>query len=84
MELLQLHYFKVVARTESITKASEELYITQPALSKNISRLENEVGARLFDRVGNRIQLNQFGMAFLKHINKVSSELAEGVGKSGI
>jgi DNA-binding transcriptional LysR family regulator len=43
MELLQLHYFRTVARLEHITKAAQELRIAQPALSKTIARLEEDL-----------------------------------------
>ena len=44
MELLQLHYFQTVARMEHMTKAAKELRIAQPALSKTIARLEEDLG----------------------------------------
>lgn len=81
MDLLQLHYFRVVARTEHITKAAEELSIAQPSLSKTIRRLENELGVSLFDRQGRSIQLNRFGKAFLEHIDTVFYALERGQRK---
>lgn len=68
MDLLQLRYFLMVARMEHITKAANALHMTQPSLSKAISRLEKEVGAPLFDRHGRQIRLNENGRIFLKHI----------------
>ncbi|MBP3311967.1 MAG: LysR family transcriptional regulator [Butyricicoccus sp.] len=50
MELLRLRYFEYVAKYESITKAAEELHISQPSLSNSIIRLEKEFGAPLFER----------------------------------
>lgn len=61
MNFLQLKYFKKVAELEHITKAAEELYISQPALSKAIHLLEQEIGYPLFDRSGTGIQLNENG-----------------------
>ena len=58
MELLQLQYFQVIARTQNISAAAEQLHISQPSLSQILKRLEQEVGAPLFDRVGKRIVLN--------------------------
>ncbi len=78
MDLLQLRYFQVVARTEHVTKAAEELSVSQPSLSKTIRRLEKEIGVTLFDRQGRSIRLNQFGKAFLEHINTIFYELEEG------
>ena len=60
MDLLQLKYFQVVARLEHMTRASEELHISQPSLSKMISRLEKHLGVPLFDRHGKQIRLNRF------------------------
>ena len=44
MELYQLHCFKIAAECESITKAAQALYISQPSLSQTIRRLEKELG----------------------------------------
>ncbi|MEF2965753.1 LysR family transcriptional regulator [Paenibacillus sp. M1] len=78
MELLQLHYFRTVARLEHMTKAAEELQIAQPALSKTISRLEADLGVRLFDRHNRQIRLNTFGKAFLKKVDAALTALDEG------
>lgn len=75
MELLQLTYFQVVARLEHMTRAAEELNITQPSLSKSINRLEREIGVPLFDRQGRGIRLNQFGAEFLGHVEQVFRRL---------
>lgn len=61
-----------------MTKAAEELCIAQPALSKTISRLEENVGVPLFDRHGGRIRLNAFGKAFLDKVEKALALLEEG------
>lgn len=78
MELLQLKYFQIVAKYEHITKAAEELHISQPSLSKVISRLEEELGVPLFDRMGRNIKLNSFGNVFLKRADRVFLELENG------
>ena len=75
MELLQLSSFRVVARLEHMTRAAEELNVTQPALSRSISRLERELGVPLFDRHGRGLRLNQFGSAFLGHVDRIFREL---------
>lgn len=79
MELLQIQYFCEVAKTESVTKAAESLHIAQPSLSKTISRLEEQLGVSLFDRVGKRIRLNEFGKSFLVHAQNCLCELENGV-----
>lgn len=78
MELQQLKYFQVVARLEHMTKAAEELHITQPSLSITIARLEEALGAPLFDRFGRNIKLNEFGQLFLKRVERIFRELEEG------
>ncbi|XID92381.1 LysR family transcriptional regulator [Paenibacillaceae bacterium WGS1546] len=78
MELLQLEYFRVVAKREHMTKAAEELRIAQPALSKTIARLEEDLGVPLFDRHGRQIRLNEFGKAFLSKVELSLSLLEEG------
>lgn len=78
MELLQLQYFRTVARMEHMTKAAQDLRIAQPALSKTIARLEKDVGVPLFDRHGRQIRLNTFGKAFLVKVEAALTLLEEG------
>ena len=75
MELLQLKYFKTVAEKGKISAAAEALFLSPPALSTSISRLEKELGIPLFDRTGNRILLNRQGTIFLRHVNQIFEEL---------
>jgi len=74
MEWQQLEYFQKTAELEHITDAAESLALTQPALSRSISRLEAELGVPLFDRKGRSIYLNHFGKLFLKRVNKILGE----------
>jgi len=75
MELQQLKYFKTVAECGQINKAAAKLYISSPALSVSISRLEKELGAQLFDRTNNRITLNKQGEIFLEYVEQVFKSL---------
>lgn len=75
MELLQLQYFQVIARTQNISAAANELHIAQPSLSQLLKRLELEVGTPLFDRVGKHIKLNTYGIIFLKYVNEMFTSL---------
>lgn len=78
MELLQLHYFIEVARTEHMTEAAHKLHVTQSSLSKTIRRLEEDVGMPLFDRNNRRLKLNEFGLLFLRRAEKALFELEQG------
>ena len=66
MKLQQLQYFESVCRLGSVSKAAQELSISQPAISASIRELENEFSVRLFLRVGKTMQLTQEGHTFLK------------------
>lgn len=80
MELSQLKYFLVVARTEHMTQAAEILHISQPSLSNSISRLEQSLGHALFDREeGKGIKLNQFGHIFMRRASRAITELEDSV-----
>ena len=71
MDLQQLEYFRMVARLGNMTKAANELHISQPSLSVSISKLETELGANLFDRVSGRIRLNQIGQRFYRQTDRI-------------
>lgn len=77
MELQQLRYFKAAAETGKISEAAESLFVSAPALSTSISRLEKELGIPLFDRTNNRIILNPQGQIFLSHVNHIFTTLDE-------
>lgn len=67
MELRQLRYFIEVAEREHITEAAEHLHVAQSAISLQISKLEDELGVVLFDRIGRNIKLTPIGKTFLTH-----------------
>ena len=62
MELRVLRYFLAVVREENILRASEVLHITQPSLSRQLAQLEEELGAKLFERGNRKITLTEAGM----------------------
>ena len=66
MNLVFIRYFLAVADTGNFTEAAERCHVTQPTLSAGIARLEEEVGARLFDR-GRRSGLSAAGQRLLPH-----------------
>jgi len=80
----RLKVFQCVAQNLSFTKASNELFITQPAITKHIKELESEFEVKLFDRIGNKISLTQAGnilLSYTDHIlslhNEVKFELSQ-------
>jgi len=79
MNLTQLKCFAVVANQESITKAAEILYISQPAVSKTIKQLEDELQVQLFDRTGRTLKLNRAGRLFFSYVNDSLKELDRGI-----
>jgi LysR family hydrogen peroxide-inducible transcriptional activator len=75
MELQQLRYFCAIADTGSFTRAAQHTHVSQPSLSQQLRKLEDELGARLFDRLGRRVQLTELGRAFLPRARAVLSDL---------
>ncbi|WP_027632070.1 LysR family transcriptional regulator [Clostridium hydrogeniformans] len=71
MKLRHLRIFKIVCEEETITKASEKLFMTQPAVSNAISELEDYLGICLFDRISRRLYLNETGKLFLEKTIKL-------------
>ena len=78
MELRVLRYFLTVAREENITKAAEVLHMTQPTLSRQLSQLEEELGARLFERGARHITLTDAGLL----LRRRAQELLALAGKT--
>jgi DNA-binding transcriptional LysR family regulator len=75
-----LRAFLEVGRTGNVTQAATELFISQPALSGRISRLERAVGARLFERRHGGVELTDAGLAFAPYAEQVLAALDRGVG----
>ncbi|NRF69490.1 LysR family transcriptional regulator [Aquincola sp. S2] len=71
MELYQIRYFLAVAETLNFTRASERSYVSQPALTKAIQRLEEAIGGRLFDRGKSVVQLTELGHAMLPNFRRI-------------
>nr|WP_309485169.1 LysR family transcriptional regulator [Thermoactinomyces daqus] len=81
MEWQQLEYFRVVARLEHFTRAAEQLAISQPALSRSIAALEEEIGVPFFKREGRSVRLNRYGHLFLQHVERALAEIEKGKKK---
>mgnify|MGYP004644799539 CR=1 FL=1 len=77
MELLQLKYFYKIANSRTLTQAADELNVSQPSLSRMISRLEDEFEMEFFDRNGRNITLNKNGEVFLHYCTQIMNSLDE-------
>ncbi len=77
MDIPNLQAFIAIAEYGSFSEASEHLYLTQPAISKRIAVLEEELDTSLFDRVGRRIQLTEAGQALLPRAQKILLEIED-------
>src|SRR6266704_5586034 len=80
MEIHQLRYFCAVAEAGSFSRAAEQSHISQPSLSQQILKLEDELGTRLFDRLGRSVRLTELGKTFLPRARAVLRELEAARG----
>lgn len=71
MSEFRLKAFRAVAHHLSFTKAAEELYVSQPAITRHIRELETEYGLRLFERTNSRLLLTEAGRRLLVHAEKI-------------
>jgi DNA-binding transcriptional LysR family regulator len=94
MDLRRLKTFAAVAEHGTVLRAAQVLHITQPALSRQIAGLEQEVGFELFERIGRRLLLTPRGEQFLKDSRSLlahadlpqaqgARQLADGSGHHG-
>ena len=74
MDRYLLRYFLAVAELGSFLKAAARVSVTQPTLSVGIAKLEQEVGARLFERTTRRVSLTPAGSRFLVHARRITQE----------
>ncbi len=77
MEINQIRYFLALADTLNFTRASERSFISQPALTKAIQRLEESVGGRLFERAHNTVQLTDLGRAMLPSFREIYASIVQ-------
>ena len=80
MTLVQLRHLIALAQTGSFSRAAQAQFLTQPALSRSIRALEEELGMALFDRVGRRIELTAFGRETLERARLLVSDADELLG----
>lgn len=74
MSDFRLKVFQAVAKNLSFTKASQELFVSQPAITKHVQELEATYRTRLFDRQGSRISLTESGKLLLEHCERILEE----------
>lgn len=75
MELAQLKYFQVMANIRHFTRAARMLDVTQPALSRSMSKLEKDLDVRLFKRSDGEIELTQEGARLLRRVDRILREV---------
>ena len=77
-------YFLTISKTGSLTQAAQQLYVSQPSLSKYLHRLETRLGAPLFDRSVSPMRLTECGMLYLQHLKdsiEREKQLLEQIGE---
>ena len=94
MNYHELKYILCIAKYQNLTKAAQELYISQPSLSRSMAALESELGITLFEKKGRGVVLTNAGRLFLEHADRIAGdcdiaagkmkELASGGGKINI
>jgi LysR family hydrogen peroxide-inducible transcriptional activator len=75
MEMQQLRYVVAVARMGNFSRAAEQCHVSQPSLSQQIGKLEDELGERLFDRLKREARLTAHGEAFLRRAVRILEEV---------
>ncbi len=77
MDLASLEAFLAVAENGGFSAAGERLHLTQPAVSKRIAALEQQLGRRLFDRIGREVALTEAGRALLPRARRILGEMQD-------
>src|SRR5580700_9576971 len=75
MEVHQLRYVCAIADTGNFSRAAERCQIAQPSLSQQVLKLEEDLGAKLFDRLGRSVRLTEAGRAFIPHARAVLEQM---------
>ena len=74
----QLEYFSVIARLQHMSRAADQLGVSQPALSRALTKLEADLAVPLFDRVGRSIRLTRYGELFQRRAARALQEIEDG------
>ena len=83
MELRHLRYFVAVAEDQHYGRAAQRLRVAQPALSRQIQNLEDEIGVRLFDRLPRGVRLSAAGQAFLEDARVILKQVGAATDRAG-
>jgi LysR family transcriptional regulator, hydrogen peroxide-inducible genes activator len=75
MELQQLRYVCAVADTGNFSRAAERCQVAQPSLSQQILKLEQDLGAKLFDRLGRSVRITEAGRAFIPRARAILEQM---------
>lgn len=75
MEIQQLRYVCAIAETGSFSRAAERCQVAQPSLSQQVHKLEVDLGAKLFDRLGRSIRLTEAGRAFMPYARSILDQV---------
>src|SRR5438874_8235121 len=81
VELRHLRYFVAVAEMENVSRAALKLHVSQPALSKQISDLEDQIGSSLLERTAKSVRLTEAGRAFLEEARAILKHACAAVLK---
>lgn len=81
MDLRQLEYFQMVAKTNNITRASEQMHVSQSTVTLSIQKLEDELGVLLFDRSQKQLSLTTEGSVFVQKVSDALNLLQDGVAE---
>ena len=76
LDTLALESFVAVADEGSFSRAAERLFVTQPAVSKRIASLEEDLGVPLFDRLGRQLALTEAGSSLLASARRILNDIA--------
>jgi len=79
MDIKWIKTFIVAAQYENFRQASEELFVTQPAITKHIKRLEEQLNSQLFERVGKHVTLTAAGHRFLPYAREILAQYEQGL-----
>jgi len=83
MELRHLRYFVMVGEEQHYGRAAQRLRVAQPALSRQIQDLEDEIGCKLFDRLPRGVRISAAGKSFLEDAHRILQQVSEAAARAG-